>query len=392
MQLHSDSTKINLLTGKKNKNHLFRSIKSDCVYLFAVGIFLVSCGGGKNKSAMGMQGMMGPATVSVFDVSPSSYTITESFPATLAANTIVQIRPDVTGYLEAIRVADGSHVTRGQVLYEIDKSRYVAAYNQAKASLQQAIADQGQKQRDLDRYKDLLKHDAIAVQVADQAGTALKTSEANVAAAKAAVAKAATDLDHSMVRASINGRIGIVQAKVGDIINAGQTLLNTVVNDDPMYVDFNLLQSRIGDFTGKALAGKQFFLKLSDSTTYPFPGKLLVINNVVDPTTGNIVVRLEFPNKNGMLKSGMSASVIVRYSSGENSLAIPTKSLVQILSENSVFVVDKNNVIKSIRVTPGSQLDSMTVIQSGLNPGDRVVVDGLQKIHQGDTVKIIGSH
>lgn len=362
------------------------------ILLLVSAVILVSCsGGGGNKAGGAMQGNMGPATVGVFVVSPGNYTVTESFPATLEANTTVQLRPDVTGYLEAIRAADGSHVGRGQVLYEIDKSRYVAAYNQAKAALQQANADEAQKQRDLDRYKDLLQHDAIAVQVADQAGTNLKTSEANVAAAKAALDRAATDLDHSIIRAPMSGRIGIVQAKIGDIINAGQTLLNTIVNDDPMYVDFNLPQSRIDDFTGKGLADKVFYLKLSDSTTYPFPGRLLVINNVVDPATGNIIVRLQFPNKDGQLKSGMSGSVVIRHPSGDGTVAIPTRAMVQILSENNVYIVDQNNVVKLQQITLGAQVDSLTIIPQGINVGDKIVTEGLQRIHQGDTVKIAGS-
>lgn len=385
MQLYSNLVRY---TSPVEEKKARRRCVGALTLVFAV--FLISCGG-KDKPAAGT--MMGGERVSVgvFVVSPSNYTVTESFPATLAANTTVQLRPDVTGYLEAIRVPDGSHVSRGQILYEIDKSRYVAAYNQAQASLQQANADVAQKQRDLDRYKDLLQHDAIAVQVVDQAGTNLKTSEANMAAAKAASDKAKTDLDHSIVRSPMSGRIGIAQVKTGDIINAGQTLLNTIVNDDPMYVDFNLLQSRIGDFTGRAASDKQFFLKLSDSTIYPYPGKLLVINNVVDPSTGNIVVRLQFPNKDGILKSGMSGSVLIKHPSGDNSLAIPTNSLVQILSENSVYVVDKNNVIRSVRITPGFQLDSLTLIRNGINPGDRVVVEGLQRIRPGDTVKIAGA-
>ncbi len=333
-----------------------------------------------------------PASVTVFDVSPSSYLISESFPATLQANAMVQLRPDVSGYLEAIRVADGSFVRRGQVLYEVDKSRYQAVYNQAKASLQQVQADLSQKQRDLERYQDLLSHDAIASQVVDQASTGVKTAQANVAASKAALEKAATDLNHAFIRSPMNGKIGIVQAKVGDIINAGQTVLNTIVNDDPMYVDFNIPQSRVAEFTGKELTAKQFYLQLSDSSRYAYPGKLLLINNMVNPSTGTIQVRLEFPNKNGQLKSGMNGTVLVQNKSGSNELAIPTKSLVQTLSETSVFNVDPNNVVHSAQVVAGAQLDSLTIITKGLSPGDKVVVDGLQKVRQGDTVIVVNGH
>lgn len=363
-------------------------ISKDLYLLIATVLLLASCSN-KNKSAAGAQAQMPPASVTVYTATPTTYQITESFPATLNANTLVQLRPDVTGYLEAIRVPDGSHVQRGQVLYEIDKSRYQAAYNQAQANLQQAQADLAQKQRDLERYQDLLKHDAIARQVADQAGTAVKTSQANVAAAKAALDKAATDLNHAIIRAPMSGKIGMVQAKVGDIINAGQTVLNTIVNDNPMYADFDIPQARFREFSGENVSNKKYYLQLADSSLYPDPGKLLVINNVVDPSTGTIRVRLEFPNKNGILKSGMNAVVLIEHPTDSDALAIPTKALIQTLSENSVYTVDQNNVVQSKQVTPGAQLDSLMIIEKGLSAGDRVIVNGLQKTRPGDTVKIV---
>lgn len=358
------------------------------ILLISATAILSSCGS-KNKSAGGAYGKMPPPSVTVYKVMPATYQITETFPATLKANSMVQLRPDVTGYLEAVRVADGSYVHKGQVLYEIDKSRYQAAYNQAKAALQQAQADYAQKKRDLERYEDLLKHDAIARQIADQAATAVKTTQANVAAAKAALDKAATDLNHAIVRAPMNGKIGIAQVKVGDIINAGQTVLNTIVNDDPMYADIDISQSRFREFSGKEASHKKYYLQLADSSRYTEPGKLAVINNVVDPGTGTIRIRLEFSNKEGILKSGMNGLILIQHPSDSNALAIPTKSLIQTLSENSVYLVDQDNIVKAAQVVPGPQLDSLTIIEKGITEGDKVIVNGLQKAHPGDTVNIV---
>jgi len=345
----------------------------------------VSCGGGAGKGAAGMRPPT--PTVDAVQVTPRSYHITEKFPGTLVANTIVQLRPDVTGYLEAIRAKDGSWVTKGQPLYDIDKSRYQAAYNQARAGLQQAEADLSQKQRDLKRYQDLQTHDAIAQQVVDQASTAVKTSQANVAAAQAAVSKASTDLSHAMMRAPSSGKLGIVEVKIGDIINAGQTLINTLVNDKPMYVDFDVPQSQIEEFAGKNAAGKKFRLQLADSSVYGETGKLLVVNNTVDPNSGTIRVRIEFPNKNGLLTSGMNASVLVDQQSDSNSIAVPTKALIQTLAESSVYTLGTSSAVQVAPVTPGEQLDSITLVK-GLEPGTRVVVDGLQSVRPGDTVHV----
>lgn len=386
--MHQAPIHLRSLPGQQNSKPPFKAVCRYAILGIALGGVLASCAN-KNSSA-GMQGKMPPATVSVYTVSPSSYEINEDFPATLEANTMVELRPDVTGYLEAIRVADGSHVHRGQILYEIDKSRYQAAYNQAKAALQQTQATLAQNQQDLKRYQDLLTHDAIARQVVDQANTLVKTDEANVAAAKAALDKAATDLNHAVIRAPMSGKIGIVQAKVGDIINAGQTVLNTIVNDDPMYADINIPQSRLSEFSSKSASGKKFYLKLADSSRYPVNGKLIVINNVVDPTTGTIRLRIEFPNKQGILKSGMNGIILIQHPSDSGALAIPTKAIIQTLSENSVYVVDAHHAVRSEQIIPGPQLDSLTVIEKGLSPGDQVIVDGLQKVHPGDTVNIAG--
>lgn len=346
---------------------------------------LASCGGGGGKGAAGMPHMR--ATVDAVQVNPQTYTITEKFPGMLTANTVVQLRPDVTGYLEAIRAQDGSWVTKGQPLYDIDKSRYQAAYNQAQAALQQAEADLSQKQRDYKRYQDLQAHDAIAQQIVDQAGTAVKTSQANVAAAQAALSKASTDLNHAVMRAPVSGKLGIVQVKIGDIINAGQTLINTIVNEKPMYADFDIPQSDISEFAGKSGEQKQYRLQLADSSVYDEPGKLLVVNNMVDPNSGTIRIRLEFPNKQGQLKSGMNAVVWVSHPSGPDATAVPTKALIQTLSETTLYTVGEGNVVQVATIHAGEQMDSLTIVK-GLPAGSRVIIDGLQSVRPGDTVNV----
>lgn len=389
---------INLITVNKKLNRQYNGLAKCgnrvgplCIVAI-ISIFtaagMSSCNSKKRTNSQ-MQQQMGPPSVSVYTTSPARYDVSETFPASLEANTRVELRPDVSGYLEAVRVADGSHVHRGQVLYEIDKSRYQAAYNQAKAALQQSEADLSQKKRDMERYQELLKHDAVARQVVDQAETALKTAEANVAASKASLNRAATDLNHAVIRSPMNGKLGISQVKVGDIINAGQTVLNTIVNDNPMYVDINIPQARIRDFTGKQLAAKSFNLLLSDSSRYPSQGKLVVINNSVNPASGTIQVRLQFPNNDGLLKSGMNGTVLILEPTGNSTIAIPTHALIHTLSENSVYVVDQNSVIQSKRVDPGPIVDTMTIIRNGLGAGDRVVTSGLQRVHPGDTVNVV---
>ncbi|WP_332003303.1 efflux RND transporter periplasmic adaptor subunit [Chitinophaga sp.] len=357
-------------------------------------ILCAACGNSKKQQQQAaMMGKMKPTVVAA-EVVPAVYTVSEKFPATLVAHDIVQLKPDVSGYLEAIRVADGSNVTKGQPLYDIDRSRYAAAYGQVAATQQQAEADLAQRQRDYERYKSLLEHDAISKQTVDQAYTSMLTAQANVAAAKAAVARAGTDVNHAVVRAPVTGKIGIVQVKVGDVINAGQTLINTIVNEHPMFADMDIPQARLPEFlrirNGKG-GDEKFYIQFGDGTRYGEAGKVLTINNIVDPQTGTVRVRLVFDNKDGMLKSGMSIVIVMQYGTPATQLAIPAKAIIQNLSETSVYTISNDNVISARDIVPGPVTDTMQLVTSGLKAGDRIVVEGLQRVKPGDTVNIAGA-
>lgn len=356
-------------------------------------ILCVACGNSKKQQQQAaMMGKMKPTVVAA-EVIPAVYTVAEKFPATLLAHDVVELRPDVSGYLEAIRVQDGSNVTKGQALYDIDRSRAAAAYGQVAATQQQAEADLAQKTRDYERYKSLLEHDAISKQTVDQAYTAMLTSQANVAAAKASVAKAGTDVNHAIVKAPVTGKIGIVQIKVGDIVNAGQTLINTIVNEHPMFADMDIPQSRLPEFLRiqKGQGDEKFFIQFGDGTRYGEEGKVLTINNIVDAQTGTVRVRLVFQNKDDMLKSGMSIVVVMQYGTPATQLAIPAKAMIQNLSETSVYTISKDNVIGARDIVPGAITDTMLLINSGLKAGDRIVVEGIQRVKPGDTVNIAGA-
>ncbi|HEY9259401.1 efflux RND transporter periplasmic adaptor subunit [Chitinophaga sp.] len=356
-------------------------------------ILCVACGNSKKQQQQAaMMGKM-KATVVAVEVVPAVYTVVEKFPATLLAHDIVELRPDVSGYLEAILVADGSSVTQGQSLYEIDKSRATAAYGQVSATQEQAEADLAQKTRDYERYKYLLDHDAISKQTVDQAYTAMLTSKANLSAARASVARAGTDVNHAIVKAPVTGKIGIVQIKVGDIVNAGQTLINVIVNEHPMFADMDIPQARLPEFLRiqKGEGEEKFFIQFGDGTRYSEEGKVETINNIVDPQTGTVRIRLVFQNKDGMLKSGMSVVAVMQYGTPPTQLGIPAKAIIQNLSETSVYTVSKDNVIGSVDIVPGAITDTMMLVRSGLKAGDRVVVEGIQRVKPGDTVNIAGA-
>ncbi len=367
---------------KTNKTLIFSSL----VFIFS--FLLASCGGGDKKPATADQAAAMPKpVVNVITTEAQSYKVSSQYAATLEAYSIVKLRADVSGYLKFIKVQDGAHVRKGQVLYSLDKSRYQAAYNKAKAALSEVKTSLALKQRDLDRYQDLLKHDAISRQTVDQATTAVEAAQASLRAAEAAVESAATDLRHTDIIAPESGKIGIVQVKVGDLVSAGQTLINTIVNENPMYADFEIPQSDIAEFTDPAIK-RTYAVRFSDGSAYDKPGRLVVVNNAVDQTTGSIQIRLQFPNDKGILKSGMSAIVLVQHPTDSTAIAIPTTALVHILAETSVYVVNEDNKIESRNVEAGPEIGNKTIITSGLKPGEKVVVEGLKKVRPGVEVQV----
>ncbi|WP_162946453.1 efflux RND transporter periplasmic adaptor subunit [Chitinophaga barathri] len=355
-------------------------------YLMLIPLLAMACKGKQQQAG----GPMPRPGVTVYEVKPTEYVVTESFPASLIGNVIVDIRSDVTGYLEAIHTKDGSTVKKGQILYEVDKSRSQATYDQAEASVLQAEADLAQKKQDYQRYANLLKADAISRQTVDQALTAVKTSEAILAAAKASRARTGTDISHSVLRAPQDGKIGIAALRIGDLVTAGSTTINTLVNEDPIFADIDIPQARYGEFAGntkKDSAGIKYFIAFPDGSVYPQEGKVLLINNLVDPKTGTLRVRLTFPNKGETLKSGMTALVQIRYHT-PNQIAIPAKAIVELLGEVKAYTVDQHNVVQAVPIQKGPIVDSLMIIHTGLKSGQRIVVDGIQKVKPGDTVNV----
>ncbi len=208
-----------------------------------------------------------------------------------------------------------------------------------------------------------------------------------VAQARATRSRTGTDISHSVLRAPISGKIGIAQLRIGDLVTAGSTIVNTLVNEDPIFADIDIPQTRYGEFRKELTDGSgQFFLTFPGGDQYSEPGKILLVNNAVDPRTGTIRVRLTFPNKNGQLKSGMTASLQMQVKTSDQQVAIPAKSIIELLSEVKVYALGPGNVVEAKPVQKGALLDSLQIISSGLKPGDKVITDGLQKIRPGDTV------
>ncbi len=391
------------------KNHA--SSRLGGILLGCASLLLTACGGRKDATDKDkQQNTPTPVTLQVAQVEPAVYY--DEYPGTATALSQVDLRAQVNGYITGIFFKEGDRVRKGQKLYEIDRRKYQDAVLQAQAALAQSRANQDRAQKDADRYVYLQKQDAIAKQIVDHALTDLATAKAGVANAAAVLNTTRTDLNFATITAPFDGTIGLSQVKLGTLVAASQTLLNTISSDNPMAVDFVVNEKELPRFVrleqqGAGLPGDSLFtLRLADGTRYDATGRISVIDRAVDPQTGTIRIRLIFPNTEGILRSGMSCTVRVHSQDGSQQLLIPNRATTEQMGEYFVFVAkdttaapassdakgDKQTpagpqlVAKQRKVLLGRVIGPNVIVKSGIEPGDRIVVDGLQKLRDGGPI------
>jgi membrane fusion protein (multidrug efflux system) len=304
----------------------------------------------------------------------------------------VELRPQVGGYVTAIFVKDGQRVVKGQKLYEIDRTKYVAAYNAAKADVAVARANRDKAKKDADRYTRLAEQDAVARQRVDYALTDLANAASQVAAAQAQLSSAANDLQRATIVSPLTGTIGISQVKLGALASPGTTLLNTVSTNDPIAVDISVNQAEIPRFTqlqrtSSAVRDSLFSIELQDGSTFKGQGRIVAIDRAVDPQTGTIRVRISYPNSQGRLISGMTVNLKALNKASGRQLVIPYKAVQEQLGMFNVYVVGDSSKAESRNITLGKQFGQSVVVSSGLQPGDVIVVEGVQNVKPGAKVQ-----
>ena len=334
--------------------------------------------------------------VTVTNVNLTKAIFYNSYPANIVALKEVELRGQVSGYITGIYFTEGTEVHSGEKLYEIDRRKYQAAYEEAQSNVKIAEDNLEKVQRDANRYTDLAKQDAVAKQLYENAMTDLKNAKQQVESAKSELIKAKTDYEYSLINAPFDGTIGFSSVKLGALITPGQTLLNTVSSDDPMGVDFEISETELSRFqklenlpnsSEFQINDTTFRITLPDNSIYPYIGKISVIDRAVDPQTGSIRVRITVPNPEKMLKPGMSCKVLVLNANAGQQMLIPFKAVMEQLGEYFVFVKQDKNV-KQVKVTLGPRVNSNVIVLKGLNGGETIVVDGIQKLHDGSEITI----
>jgi membrane fusion protein, multidrug efflux system len=330
--------------------------------------------------------------VNVQPVRQDFATYFDLYPGTLVALNEVQLRSEVNGYLTGLFFREGETVRKGQKLYEIERSKYAAAYAQAEANVQIAKANFVKAQKDAERYTRLNERDAIAKQTYEYALTSLESTRSQVAAAEAQLASARTDLQHATITAPFDGTIGISQVKQGTSVVAGQTLLNTISSDNPISADFVVSEKEIGRFLQMqqkpaAKADSTFTLVLPDNSVYPHPGRIALIDRAIDPQTGTLKVRLSFPNPDRRLRAGMSCNVRVLNTHETKQILAPYKAVTEQMGEYFVYVVEADTA-RQRKVALGARVNDQVIIREGLKEGEPIVVDGIQKLRDRTPVQV----
>lgn len=375
--------------------------------LAACAVLLALGGCADSKKA---QGAPPPPTVYVAPVTRRDVPLFIEAVATVDGYVNADIRARVRGYLKTQNYKDGAFVKAGQTLFMIEQAEYKAALSAARASLSRALAAQGHNKVLADRNEGLYKTGVVSRQDLDNAMVGVADADGQVQAARAQVEQASLNLSYTEMKSPIDGVAGIALVRVGNLVGQdGPTLLTTVSQIDPIRVTFPITEAdyvkfadRSKNLDGRDLswAKKEFErlgssgttdegdpgieLVLSDGTVYPQRGVIVAINRQIDPSTGTIQVQALIPNANRDLRPGQYGRVRIRRTdAGVGALAVPEKALISVQGTFSLGVVGADDKVQLRRVELGPSAGGMRVVQKGVTEGERIVVEGVQKISDG---------
>jgi membrane fusion protein (multidrug efflux system) len=406
-----------------------------------IAAVLISAGCSK-KQPLKASAPLAPAVI-VEEVAQRTVPIYSEFVGQTRAEETVELRARVEGTLQKIYFKEGTAVRKGQLLFMIDKRPFEAALQSARAALAKAVSDQAQArqrtdvlqaqaeltdaeavlsktQQDLQRIQPLAKEKAVTELELDAAIAAQKSAKATVdarqanlknleasvkytieranaevSAAKARVTQAELDLSYCTITSPINGIIGFIQVDEGNLVGRGDaTLLATVSLSDPLMVDFNLSETEFLKLTSpdsnvhkKNASDLRFELILSDESKHPNAGVFKVVDRTVDPQTGTMKVEASFPNPGSYLRPGQFARVRVPVAEKENAILVPQRAVQELQGAKTVMVVDSQNNVQLRTIRVGDKSDNYLIVLEGLNPGERVIVEGMQKARPGAVVR-----
>ncbi|NMG66150.1 efflux RND transporter periplasmic adaptor subunit [Azoarcus indigens] len=375
-----------------NRKRLYQPLAA----ALAGAFLLAACGGGQQQ---GQQGAAPQATpVGVITVQSQSVPLVTELPGRTNPYLIAEVRPQVTGIVKKRAFNEGGEVKAGELLYQIDPATYQATYDSAKAALARAEANVYSAKLMAERYADLVKVNAVSRQANDDAIAALKQAEADVASSRASVDSARINLDFTRVTAPVSGRIGRSAVTAGALVTANQeTALAVVRQLDPIYVDVTQSSTEMlalrrqfesGNLKRNADQSVPVKLVLEDGSEYAASGKLAFSEVSVDEGTGSVVLRAVFPNAKNELLPGMYVRARIEQGVRGDAILVPHAAVSRDAKGGAlVMVVNAENKVEARPVKAERALSEQWVISEGLKAGERVIVEGLQKVRPGAPVQ-----
>jgi len=409
--------------------------------LVALAALVCAGCGGEHAMKVGAA-TLPPPTVVVAEVEQRTVPIYSEYVGQTKAYETVELRARVEGILQKIYFREGSPVRKGELLFTIDKRPFEASLQSAQAALAKSQSDFAQAQQrtevlkaqaeladaqavlsktqqDLRRIEPLVKEKAVTELELDAAIAAEKSARANVdaraanltnleasvkytierasaevSAAKARLTQAGLDLSYCDIHSPISCIIGFKNIDEGNLVGRGDaTLLATVSTSDPLLVDFNLSEVEYLNLTspetaGKHKGGRKIEMILSDESVHPYDGALKVVDRTVDPQTGTMKIEVSFPNPRSYLRPGQFARIRAVVATRENAVLVQQKAIQELQGAKTVMVVDDQNKVALRAVSIGDKSGNDVIVLQGVNPGERVIVEGMQKVRPGGEVKI----
>ena len=372
-----------------------QTVRGFCIAVgVAAGLLVAGCGsqGGRPPGGMTPQ-------VSVVTLKPQAVTLTRELSGRISAFLVAEVRPQVSGIVKRRLFTEGGSVKAGEPLYEIDDAIYRAQYNSARATLQKTQATLEAAKTTARRAAEMVKIDAISAQDNDNAIAALGQAEADVAAAQAAVDSSAVNLAYAHIVSPISGRIGKSSVTQGALVTADQAAaMATIQQLDPVYVDVNQssgewLQLKQEIEAGRVQAGvadAPTTIVLENGVTYGAQAKLQFTDVTVDPTTGNFLLRAIVGNPNQVLMPGMYVRAVIGEGVMPQGLLAPQRAITRDPKGGATaLVVDHDGKVEARDVAVSRTIGDQWLVESGLAAGDRVIVEGLQKVKPGMEVKAV---
>ena len=374
-------------TTRQTRSARYRALRAATLAVLAV-----VAGGGCDRAK---PATAPPPEVLVTEVVQQDVAIYTEWVGTTVGFVNAQVMPRVQGYLLKQNYQDGASVKTDQLLFEIDDRPYKTALDQALGDLAREQATLRKHQLDVTRFKPLVAQGAVSKQELDDAVQATHAGEAQVRAAEAAVENARLSLGWTKIYSQTDGIAGIAPVQVGDLVTPS-TVLTTVSQVDPMKVTFPITEreylryaDRIKEHrvTGGRPDEPELQLILADGSTYPSPGRFFVANRQIDQQTGTIRVQALFPNPDAILRPGLYAKVRAPTEIARGAKLVQQRAVQETQGVYQVAVVGADDKVALRTVTPGEQVDRLWIIEKGLEPGERVVTEGLQKVKDGIVVR-----